>query len=192
MHHTYVHTYVSTCIRTYVHVYVGIAGVGVLSDPCIPAHCVCLFRLSKELSRESLKMDMRNEKKTLENAPNNIAEETEPSSSPNLLVEDKNLAELIEGTENAKDKVTEKEPSLKGTPGKEPGGQVSFVMKVGSNNVAKESGPTPAKESSEETPLEDNLGGRKEESKTDEAAVPNEKEQEQQREKVRTLDHMYS
>ena len=62
----------------------------------------------------------------LENAPNNIAEETEPSSSPNLLVEvRKNLAELIfEGTENAKDKVTEKEPSLKGTPGKEPGGAV--------------------------------------------------------------------
>ena len=137
-------------------------------------------------------MDMRNEKKTLENAPNNIAEETEPSSSPNLLVEGKNMAQLIEGTENAKDKVTEKEPSLEGTPGKEPGGDVSSSMKVGGNNVVKESCPHAVKESSEETPVEDNSGGKKEDNKNDESIVPNEKEPEQQKEKVRTLDHLYA
>nr|WEL12762.1 protein phosphatase 1 regulatory subunit 12 [Halisarca dujardinii] len=68
-------------------------------------------RLSKELSRESLKMDMKNEKRTLENAPNNIAEEMEPSVSPNLpTAEHKEaIAQLIrEDGERTKD--LEKEP----------------------------------------------------------------------------------
>jgi ankyrin repeat protein len=130
-------------------------------------------RLSKELSRESLKMDMYNEKRTLENAPNNIAEETEPSTSPSLVPEGKEIIEqLIEGSENAKEKEREKEKKGKL---EENSVKPSSTAKEGEEQEVKVSQPSRVKDS--QAAMESERETKKTDSnRNGEAAAPVEKQ----------------